>query len=319
MTEPFLDQVGSLIPEAEWTAFVESLEHLQIDSERNEEQILQKLEELLIEAVKKRILEDGKLGVLFSGGIDSTLIAFILKKLDIEFVCISVGFHDGEAKIPEDIVESKRIANELGFEQERIMLNLDEMERVFKKTAQILKESGEELVTVVNLGVGAVEVAAIEHGKKHGITHFLGGLGSEEIFAGYDRHEKALEQGGNDALHNECLAGLKKMYQRDLRRDTLIPQALGVTAATPFLDTALVRFALSIPPELKINSEKTFTGKLQGDVDGEKRYKKLILRQTAEKMGLPRDIAFRPKRAAQYGSRTNNALTALRKTSWLQR
>jgi asparagine synthase (glutamine-hydrolysing) len=166
MTEPFLDQVGSLIPEAEWTAFVESLEHLQIDSERNEEQILQKLEELLIEAVKKRILEDGKLGVLFSGGIDSTLIAFILKKLDIEFVCISVGFHDGEAKIPEDIVESKRIANELGFEQERIMLNLDEMERVFKKTAQILKESGEELVTVVNLGVGAVEVAAIEHGKE---------------------------------------------------------------------------------------------------------------------------------------------------------
>jgi asparagine synthetase B (glutamine-hydrolysing) len=142
---------------------------------------------------------------------------------------------------------------------------------------------------------------------------FLAGLGSEEIFAGYDRHEKALEQGGNDALHNECLAGLKKMYQRDLRRDTLIPQALGVTAATPFLDTALVRFALSIPPELKINSEKTFTGKLQGDVDGEKRYKKLILRQTAEKMGLPRDIAFRPKRAAQYGSRTNNALTALRK------
>jgi hypothetical protein len=49
-------------------------------------------------------------------------------------VCLHFGrLHDGEAKIPEDIVESKRIANELGFEQERIMLNLDEMERVFKK------------------------------------------------------------------------------------------------------------------------------------------------------------------------------------------
>lgn len=342
MVEPYLN-AGKLISEEAWLSFLQPLEHLQALSEGNRELILQKLEELLIEAVKKRLpvtavavghvsqhasdsvtesesvksdqgggSEAVKIGVLFSGGIDSTLIAFILKRLNIPFTAISIGFQDGGAKMPEDIVESKRIAEELGFNQERLLLDLKQMEAIFKKTAKIL---GKELLTVINLGVGSVEVAAMEKGKELGITHFFGGLGSEEIFAGYERHENALETGGNEALHAECLAGLKQMYQRDLRRDTLIPAALGVTAATPFLDKELITFALSIPPELKINPEKTFTGKLGGDVDGTKRYKKLILREMAMKIGLPEEIAFRPKRAAQYGSRTNNALTVLRKAA----
>lgn len=326
MVEPYVDN-GELISEERWLAFLKPLEQLPVLSERKQE-LIQKLKESLESAVKKRLpsaslsrrrsaqgRSEVKIGLLFSGGIDSTLIAFILKNLGVDFTCFSVGFHDGAAKLPEDIVESERVAKRLGFKHEKILFNLEEVEEVFKKTAKIL---GKELTNVVNIGVGSVEVAGFERGKVLGITHFFGGLGSEEIFAGYDRHEKALVEGGNDALHKECLAGLRQMYQRDLRRDVAISKALGITAATPFLDEELIAFSLAIPPELKINHSETFTGKLGGDVNGEKRFKKLILRYAAEAMGLPHGIAFRPKRAAQYGSRMNNAITKLTKRAGLK-
>ncbi len=249
-----------------------------------------------------------RVGLLFSGGVDSTLIAFLLKRFGVPFTCITVGFQDGRSKEPEDITESRRIAKEIGFDHVVVLLDLERMHCLVKKIISIL---GPELTNIVNVGVGSVEVAAIEKGNALGIDHFFGGLGSEELFAGYDRHERALESGGLAALHEECLAGLQGMYRRDLLREAAIAKALDVTVATPFLDEELTRFSLAIPTEYKINMMMTFTGRARGDIPDKRTVKKLILREAAELMGLPRDIAFRPKRAAQYGSRTNNALAAL--------
>ena len=101
------------------------------------------------------------------------------------------------------------------------------------------------------------------------------------------------------------------MYRRDLVRDAAVAKATGITAVTPFLDEDLIRFSLTIPPEYKINTDNTFTGRARGDVPDERTVKKLILREAAVGLGLPETAAYRPKRAAQYGSRTNNALTML--------
>jgi asparagine synthase (glutamine-hydrolysing) len=308
--ELFLDAEGCLIPEQEWLSFLEQLEHVCTVAEHPKAPIITKLQELIVNSVTKRVPKgkNVKVGVLFSGGVDSTLIAFLLQKFNITFTCITVGFQDGDAKEPEDVAESGRFAEELGFEQVVVLLNLEQIHELFKKTVMIL---GPELTNVVNVGVGSVEVAGFEKGKELGIDYFFGGLGSEELFAGYDRHEKALEKGGFAALHAECIAGLKEMYKRDLLRDVAIAKALDVAVATPFLDKDILEFSLTIPPHYKINSSTTFTGRARGDVPMERTVKKLILREAAVALGLPERAAFRPKRAAQYGSRTNNALTML--------
>lgn len=310
MPELFLDADGHLIPEQKWLSFFEPLERTQTVAKQPTALIIKQLQEHIVESVKKRIPsnKNNKVGVLFSGGVDSTLIAFLLKKAGVDFTCITVGFQDGNAKEPEDVVESTRIAKELGLTQTIVLLNLEQMHELFQRTVTTL---GPELTTVVNVGVAAVELAGFEKGKELGINYFFGGLGSEELFAGYDRHEKALASGGFAALHAECLAGLKGMYRRDLLRDAAIAKALGVTAATPFLDEDLIKFALTIPPEYKINTSTTFTGRARGDVPAERTVKKLILREAAVGLGLPEAAAYRPKRAAQYGSRTNNALSML--------
>lgn len=258
---------------------------------------LQESYDLLAETFEKAVLErakecTGTIGLFFSGGVDSTLIAQVLANNKIPFTAYSVGFQDEGTKEPEDIVEGKKAADDIGFEQRIVLLNLQESEAVFEKTKELL---GKKLCNPISLGVGGVVVAAAQEAKKDGVTEFFGGLGSEEIFAGYQRHEEAKD------VQEECWSGLQGMYERDLLRDCALAKGLGITVHTPFLDDRVIRIAMSIPDTEKIKEHEGIE------------QKKYCLRVVAEQLGLKKEHAWRPKRAAQYGSRTDSALDKLAK------
>ena len=144
---------------------------------------------------------------------------------------------------------------------------------------------------MVNVGVGSVELACIEMAKQDNIKFLFTGLGSEEIFAGYERHKLAKDK------QAECWKGLTVMYERDLLRDMAIATKQGIFFSTPFLDKELIGVAMRIPDKFKIDDFNA----------------KIILREIAEELGLPQEIAWRGKRAAQYGSRIDKAISKLAK------
>jgi asparagine synthase (glutamine-hydrolysing) len=272
-----------LIPEKEWIEAVDSLKSKEVLEDKNE--VRNELKEKFIKAVEKRIL-DKKFGIFFSGGVDSSLIAAVCKKLGSDFVCYVVGFQDG-GKEPDDVVEAKKVAKELGVELKVKVFNLKEAEEIIKKTVRILQKVGK--TDVVNVGVGSVVLAAIELGKGDGIDYFFSGLGSEEIFAGYERHTKV------EDINKECWEGLKAMWGRDLVRDFNLAKELEVTVKTPFLDKELIEYAMKIPGEWKLNDKG----------------KKVVLRKVGEEfLG---EFAWRKKKAAQYGSCFDKAIKKLAK------
>jgi asparagine synthase (glutamine-hydrolysing) len=118
------------------------------------------------------------------------------------------------------------------------------------------------------------------------------GLGSEEIFAGYQRHELSKD------INNECWNGLKTTYERDFKRDFAIANHEKVGFLTPYLDKDLIVSAMSVSGKLKIKSG----------------YKKHILRKAALNIGLKKEYAFRPKKAAQYGSNFDKAISRIAKS-----
>ena len=277
---------GNLIAKQEWGQIIDSLHSEERFEDKKEAK--RELREKLLSAVRKRILGQ-KIGIFFSGGVDSTFIAAACKLFKANFVCFTVGFQDEETKEPEDITEAKKTAKALGLGLKYKLLNLKEAEEIIQKTVAILKKEGK--TDVVNVGVGAVVVAAAELGKKEGINYFLGGLGSEEIFAGYERHTNASD------VNEECWRGLKYMWERDLVRDFSIARELGIIVRTPFLDKELIELAMKLPGEWKMQGEE----------------KKLILREVAEEfLG---EFAWRKKRAAQYGSCFDKAISKLAKKS----
>lgn len=279
---------NGLIEESEWIKIIETLKPLNELSD-SEDKIASDVRRLVEKAVKDRIKDNEPAGIFFSGGLDSSLIAAICKKNKIKFTCYTVGFQDGNMEIPEDVKYAKEVAKHLKLDNEEFkvkIFDLKEIEEILKKTAMILKDvpNKDNINQIVNLGVAAVEVAAHSISKKE--KYFFSGIGSEEIYAGYDRHK-------NNPTNQECFNGLLKMYERDLLRDSAVAKKLGFSFLTPFLDKELIKYSLSIPIDYKIKERES----------------KMILRKAA----LPylKNFTERPKKAAQYGSSFDKAITKL--------
>lgn len=251
------------------------------------ETLLTNTKKLLIESIKKRIPET-KFGVLFSGGIDSTLIAFILKNLKKDFTCYTAVLDDPGLREPEDLIYAKKIAKNLNLDLKIIKIKTNDVPKHLKKLVPLIEDSN-----VVKVGVGLTFYAACNAAKKDGCKVIFSGLGSEEIFAGYQRHKNSQD------INKECVSGLLKMHERDTYRDDVITMYHNIELRVPFLDKALVNYALKIPEKYKIKGE----------------HSKVILREVADSLGLEKEFAWRKKRAAQYGSNFDKALAKLTKKS----
>ena len=274
---------GKIIPEELWIKFVSGLKNSFDALETNKERAKRELAEAIIQAVKRRATP--KYGILFSGGVDSSLIAFISKQLKCDFTCYTVGIEGSD-----DIQWAQKVADEYRFKLKCKVLSLEEFENILKSTIKILNDSD-----IVKSGVGSVLNAAGRLALADNNSALFGGLGSEEIFAGYQRHEEALQKNNFEALHNECWNGLKNMWGRDLIRDFAISKHLGLELRTPFLDRDLIKIAMSIHPMFKLDKDN----------------KKIILRESAEFIGLKHEFAWRKKQAAQYGSNFVNGIEKL--------
>lgn len=239
--------------------------------------IIDNLKVLLTNAVKKRA--NGKIGIAFSGGVDSTLIAFICHNLGLDFTLYNVGVEGAK-----DLEWAKKISEYYKWEIKQRILDVEEAEEIIKEVVTILPD-----VNVVKVGVACPELVVFRMAKEDGCDVVLGGLGSEEIYAGYERHLKALD------VNEECWKGLLNIFERDLSRDFAVINHIGINVECPFLDKELVKFSMQIKPEYKINKE----------------VKKLVLRETAVELGLKKEFAFRPKVAAQYGSAFDKAIDKL--------
>jgi len=291
MISEFYVNKKKLISKQEWQQNILDIKNSVKEELTNKDDARQAIINELLRAVIERA-PGQRFGILFSGGIDSSLIALLCKRAGKDFACYNLGFQDELSKKPEDAEYAELAATKLALDLRTGMLDLRQAEDLIRKTAKIL---GPGLNNVVNVGVGAVVIGCIEMAKKDGIKYFFSGLGSEEIFAGYQRHKLAQDK------QAECWNGLLNMYERDLLRDFAIASYEKISLLTPFLDKSLIASAMKIPAALKINSSGS----------------KLILRQAAAELRLPEEIALRGKKAAQYGSRLDRAIDKLaRKNSF---
>jgi len=264
---------NQLVPDETWKKFISSLATSFDKLETNNHRAHHRLTSVLIEAVQKRLGQ--KMGIFFSGGVDSSTLSLITKKLGIAPLCYSVGLEGSD-----DLAWAQKIAAEYQFILKHRSLSLDELESVLKKVIEVTKSA--DMVTV---SVGCVTYCAAQLAKEDGCNAVMSGLGSEELFAGYDRHLKVLDL-GYETVHTECICGLQHMRQRDLVRDFSITQHFHQDLLMPFLDRELIKTALGFHPMLKLDK----TGN------------KLILREVGQHLGLHREFAYRKKQAAQYGS-----------------
>ena len=263
-----------LISQDEWNKYINGLKTNK--TEINKEKCKELIKDTLIKSIKKRTYKLKKFGILFSGGIDSSIIALICRKLGCNFTCYCIGL-----KNSKDLEWAEKTALALNLELKTLTLELDETEKIIKKTIKILKQTD-----IVDVGVGSVIYAGIRLAKEDSIKTILTGMGSDEMFAGYSRFENIKD------INKECWSSLHNMF-KDLKRDFLIAKSQKAKLITPFLDEKVIKSAMQTPSKYKI--------------------RKYILREIAVDLGLQKEFAFRKKLAAQYGSKIDKAISKLAK------
>ena len=75
----------------------------------------------------------------------------------------------------------------------------------------------------------------------------LSGLGADELFAGYTRHATAAGRGGLQALLRELELDFQRLGQRNLGRDDRVISHWSKEVRYPYLDEDLVSWALNLP------------------------------------------------------------------------
>jgi asparagine synthase (glutamine-hydrolysing) len=236
------------------------------------------LKESLINSVEKRVKGLSKVGVMFSGGVDSTLLSQISDGLGVETVLYSVGHKDSV-----DLKFARKTAMDMGLPIYIQTLEVDDVKKYLSLVLNAIEE-----FNLMKLGVGMPAYIAAEMAHQDGIKVMLSGQGADELFAGYHRYLKFYHQKGEHA-QKDLKEDVLNLYQVNLQRDDAVTMASSVELRVPYLDLDIINIAMNIPMKYKINGKND-------------PLRKCILREVASELGVPAEIVRRPKKAAQYGS-----------------
>lgn len=239
------------------------------------EQAKEGLKKSLDYAVKIRIGE--KVGVLFSGGLDSSILALLASEYS------DVILYTAGAEKSVDVEWARKVADKFGLKLREYIFDIDDVKEVIPKVAFAIEEPNP-----MNLAIGIPFYFATKLAKEDNVKTLLSGQGADELFGGYAKY-----------LQNPLLMekDLIELAEKNLARDEKIAMLNGVEGRFPFLDLNVVRIALRTPLEYKIKDN----------------VRKVILREAALELGLFKEVAYREKKACQYGSNSQKLLRKIAK------
>jgi asparagine synthase (glutamine-hydrolysing) len=234
----------------------------------------------LVSSMRKRTQDFDRIGIIFSGGIDSVIIAWLAKKMVREVICYTGGVEGSS-----DIAFARKIAKRLNLKLRVNELTHTEVEEMIP----------EVINTIEHTNAGQVEVAipvyaAVKLAHEDGIKVMFSGQAADELFGGYSWYSTIVRDGGGYAgLRHYMNEDIQLLYKETLEREDKITMAHSIEMREPFLDLRLIRLSMKI--DLRLN--------VKGVSDA---FGKHVHRKLAQELGIPRDIAYRSKEAAQHGS-----------------
>lgn len=233
----------------------------------NMEKACKMIRHLLINSVKKRLISERSIGCLLSGGLDSSIVCYILNEMQSNLHTFSIGFKDSV-----DVKYSKIVSNHL--ETTHHIYTMDEKEAL-SVIPEVIKNIESYDITTVRASIG-MYLLAKNIKKNHKETVIFSGEGSDELFAGYLYFHNAPS---NELLFHESKRLVEELPLFDVLRSDRCVSSNGLEIRVPFLDKSLVDYVMSLSGE--------FRNVIQG-------YEKYVLRKAFEN-NLPKEVVWRRK------------------------
>ncbi|MDP6858049.1 MAG: asparagine synthase C-terminal domain-containing protein [Candidatus Nitrosopelagicus sp.] len=243
-----------------------------------------------IQNAVKSTVSDNKIGVAFSGGVDSTLVAKILKDMDYDVNLLTVGFHDSH-----DINFALQVNQILDYPHNILEIDPITFKEISLKIHSIIKTD--------NLSWNENSIAFYYVSKlaqENGLTTVVTANGIDELFCGYNAYRDAISIGENEVIEmmNSKLENEKQM----MVAVNNVCSKFQVQIIQPLLSPSFIEFAKKIPISEKIHGSDDLM-------------RKHVIRNLAIDCDVPEISARKKKKALQYGSQIHKALLKSRKTS----
>ena len=231
----------------------------------------------LTEATRKRLMSDVPIGVLLSGGLDSSLTSSIASRLLAESGKKLHSFSIGLDANAPDALAAKKVADYLGTEHHEIHFTIAQGIEILDQLVWHL-----ETYDVTSIRASTPMFFLSKAITDLGIKVVLSGEGADEIFGGYLYFRNAPTA---EDFQKETIERVQKLFTADLLRADKSTMAHGLEVRVPFLDKDFLANSMLIKAEEK--QPKTYDGK-----------EKYILRKafdTPENPYLPDEVLWRQK------------------------
>ena len=251
---------------------------------------MDEMNQKLLENIQNSILEtvnDKKIGIAFSGGVDSTLISKICSDMDYDITLLTIGFPESH-----DILFAKEVNEFLKYPHHILEIDSDTFPNLSSKVNQTINTD--------NLSWNENCIAfhyVSKLANSLDIDTVITANGIDELFCGYNAYREAFS-GGESKIIEVMLEKLNNELKM-MKAVNLIASEFGVKILQPLLSSKFIEYAKTIPISEKIH-------------DSEDLYRKHIVRKLASEVNVPQISCTKRKKALQYGSKIHKALLKTR-------
>jgi asparagine synthase (glutamine-hydrolysing) len=289
-TVRIIEPDGHMRDRVYWTL---AFKHAGADDRTSREEWRDQLGAALRRAVERRMVADVPVGVLLSGGVDSSLIVGLLTEAgQTGLNTFSIGFESVNGELGDEFRYSDVVARRFETDHHRIFI---ESSRLLDALPSTIAAMSEPMVSYDNVGFYLLSQEVARHVKV-----VQSGQGADEVFGGYDWYRKLVGSSSPAADYSRAfmdrdharyaqhvsaeyvgedharrlveeqmaLPGADDPVDRALRLDTTVmlvddpvkrvdnmTMAAGLEARVPFLDHELVELAARIPPGQKLRDD----------------------------------------------------------------
>ena len=248
---------------------------------QSEGEIKSSIREKLTLAVKKRLMADRPLGLLISGGLDSSLIAGITKELVGDKIKDIQSFSIGMIGSP-DTEYAQKVADYLGTKHHTIRFTVEDGIGAVRDVIRHLESYD---ITTIRASTPQYIMSKYIY-ENTDVRVVLSGEGSDELFGGYLYSHLAPS---NDELQLDSKRLMEELEVYDVLRTDRTTAGNGLEVRVPFLDRGFMKYVMSVPGKYKNPNESSGMGK---------RIEKKILRDAfSEKKIIPEEVLYRIKNA----------------------
>ncbi|WP_394742641.1 asparagine synthase-related protein [Natronococcus roseus] len=283
LEDPALFPAGSVAAPGEAPSGVWSLPEPTPDEPETALEDLDRALRTAIDRVRERDLE---IGVAFSGGVDSALVAELL-----DAPIYVVGFPDSH-----DVEAARTAADAMGRELTVVELEPADLERAVPEVARAIgRTNAMDVQIALPLYLVGERVAA------DGFDALAVGQGADELFGGYEKVVRLDHRVEAETTRGAVREGIYSLPEQ-LPRDVRAVEAAGLEPVAPLLYDGVVDAALRLPDELLADEAVRKRG----------------FRRVAGEY-LPEAVAMRDKKAVQYGSLVARELDRLARQAGYKR